>query len=205
MSIPRVTLTMILEAGVTIIAGMFASSVALLYQSEHLLAIGPYDSGVWRFGALIFAGLIVLMVTAWAVGRLQPKLMDKFTADGTIAIPRARILALSLLLYLLCFALMGLAVYLILICVFDVSVVPFLVVTGIFAFAWVAGFITPGAPAGFGVREAILITLLKPLYGGGVALGVTVALRIVTLAGDGIVFTVTLISARREIPRISSQ
>ena len=202
--ISRVTFTMILETSITIIAGVFASSIALFYQGERLLGGDYYFSKVWQFGFLISAGLVSLIAVAWALGRARPKLFAKLTGDGAINIPKTRVLALSLLLYLLSFLLMGLVVYLILFGVFEVSEVPFWVVTGIFALAWVAGFITPGAPAGFGVREAILITLLKPLYGGGIALGVTIALRIVTMIGDGIVFVVTLLSVRREISRVSS-
>jgi hypothetical protein len=34
----------------------------------------------------------------------------------------------------------------------------FLFLTGLFAVAWISGFIVPGAPAGLGIREAILVT-----------------------------------------------
>lgn len=202
--IPRVAFTMVLEAGVTIIAGVFVSSVALLYQGKRLLGDVYSMSKVWQFGVLILVGLVLLIAVAWALSRAWPKLIAKLTGDRAISIPKMRVLVLSLVLYLLSFVLMGWVVYLLLFGMFEVSEVPFWVITGIFALAWVAGFVTPGAPAGFGVREAILITLLKPLYGGGIALGVTIALRIVTMIGDGIVFVVTLLSARHEISRVST-
>jgi hypothetical protein len=34
------------------------------------------------------------------------------------------------------------------------------IVMGSYVIAWLAGFVTPGAPAGIGVREAVLVILL---------------------------------------------
>lgn len=60
----------------------------------------------------------------------------------------------------------------------------FLAVTGIFALSWLAGFLLPGAPAGIGIREAILLSLLEPLYGSGTALSLTILCRIIGSFGD---------------------
>ena len=65
---------------------------------------------------------------------------------------------------------------------------PLPALTGLFAAAWVAGFVTPGAPAGLGVREAILVGGLRPLFGPGIALGLPILFRLVTTAGDGVGF-----------------
>ncbi len=64
----------------------------------------------------------------------------------------------------------------------------YLNVVGVFALAWVAGFVTPGAPAGLGVRDAIMVAGLSPVYGAGTALGVTVIMRLATSAGDALAF-----------------
>lgn len=53
-----------------------------------------------------------------------------------------------------------------------------------FGIAWTVGFATPGAPAGLGVREALLVGLLSPGVGESAALGAALAFRLVTLAGD---------------------
>ena len=61
---------------------------------------------------------------------------------------------------------------------------------GAYAAAWLAGFVTPGAPAGLGVREAVLVILL----GGHVAeqdlLAAVVLSRAVTALGDTVFFGV---------------
>ena len=52
------------------------------------------------------------------------------------------------------------------------------------ATAWTLGFLTPGAPAGLGVREAVLVALLTPSAGEPAALTAALAFRAATLGGD---------------------
>jgi uncharacterized membrane protein YbhN (UPF0104 family) len=61
-------------------------------------------------------------------------------------------------------------------------------VISIFSVAWVAGFLTPGAPAGLGIREAVIVFALTPLMGEGVALLAALLLRLVTGCGDLLYF-----------------
>ena len=60
--------------------------------------------------------------------------------------------------------------------------------TGAFSLAWVLGYVTPGAPAGIGVREGMLALLLERAVPGHLLLTLIVAARVATLAGDGICF-----------------
>ncbi len=53
-----------------------------------------------------------------------------------------------------------------------------------FALAWIVGFVTPGAPAGLGVREGLLLLMLGPVYGAALAGVLIIALRIATVFGD---------------------
>jgi len=62
--------------------------------------------------------------------------------------------------------------------------VPWLPVCGAYVLAWFSGLVTPGAPAGIGVRELTLLFLLKGLVSEA-DLTLTVLLaRIVTVVGD---------------------
>lgn len=63
-------------------------------------------------------------------------------------------------------------------------------VLGVYATAWLLGFLMPGAPAGLGVREVVLLLGLTPLVGGPAAMATAALLRLVTTAGDGIAFLV---------------
>ncbi len=65
-------------------------------------------------------------------------------------------------------------------------------ITGCYAFAWAVGFITPGAPGGLGVREAILLLILEPVFPEvGLLVGI-LAFRIVTTLGDVFYFFAAL-------------
>lgn len=70
--------------------------------------------------------------------------------------------------------------------------VDFALLTAAFAIAWAVGFVTPGAPAGIGVREALLLIMLSPSLGTGDASLLIVALRIATTLGDMLCFVAGL-------------
>lgn len=57
-----------------------------------------------------------------------------------------------------------------------------------FAIAWVAGFFTPGAPAGLGVREGLMLIILASGYSEADALLIVIALRLATMLGDTVSF-----------------
>ena len=60
------------------------------------------------------------------------------------------------------------------------------------ALAWVAGFVAPGAAAGIGVREAVLIIVLDGALGAEASAAVALTLRLVATAGDGVFFGLAL-------------
>lgn len=62
----------------------------------------------------------------------------------------------------------------------------YLLTAGAFAIAWLAGFLTPGAPAGIGVRESVLLLILSPFVGTGPVLLLAALARVVTVAGDAL-------------------
>lgn len=63
----------------------------------------------------------------------------------------------------------------------------------LFGVSWVAGFLAPGAPAGLGVREAILAQGLTPMLGQERAVTVTLLFRALTVAADLMAFAAGLL------------
>jgi len=57
-------------------------------------------------------------------------------------------------------------------------------IIGLFLLAWLAGFLTPGAPSGAGVREVILLTFMGAMVGEGIVLQAMVLHRILAAIGD---------------------
>ena len=70
-------------------------------------------------------------------------------------------------------------------------------VCGAYVVAWLAGLITPGAPAGVGIREVILFALLHPIVNEAELLTAIIFGRIVTVVGDVLFYLMALtINAR---------
>ena len=57
-----------------------------------------------------------------------------------------------------------------------------------FALAWVAGFFAPGAPAGLGIREALMLLVLRAAYSPPDALLLVVGMRLATIFADVAIF-----------------
>jgi glycosyltransferase 2 family protein len=57
-------------------------------------------------------------------------------------------------------------------------------VVSVYSVAWIVGALTPGLPGGIGVREAILVEGLKPLWGTGEAVAAALLFRVVSVAAD---------------------
>ena len=59
---------------------------------------------------------------------------------------------------------------------------------GVYVLAWLIGMLTPGAPAGLGVREAVLLFLLENKMGESSLLFIVLVGRLVMVAGDVLFF-----------------
>lgn len=69
-------------------------------------------------------------------------------------------------------------------------------IAGAYVVAWLVGLVTPGAPAGIGIREAILMVLLGGLSAEPVILLAVVIGRVITVLGDFLFFTGGQIAGR---------
>jgi len=71
------------------------------------------------------------------------------------------------------------------------EIVPLLVI-GAYVLAWLAGLVTPGAPAGMGVRELMLLILLNGMVGETDLLLAVLLGRLVTVIGDMVFLGIAL-------------
>jgi len=69
-------------------------------------------------------------------------------------------------------------------------------VMGLFILSWLAGFLTPGAPSGLGIREAVLLMFLSATVNEGILLSAIVTHRILAVTGDVIAYGIALAYAK---------
>jgi glycosyltransferase 2 family protein len=67
----------------------------------------------------------------------------------------------------------------------------------VYAASWVAGFVTPGAPAGLGVREALITLSLTGTIGESNSLLVALIFRMITVGGDLLFFLSSFLGRRQ--------
>lgn len=63
---------------------------------------------------------------------------------------------------------------------------------GAYVIAWLAGLVTPGSPAGVGIREFLLILLLKPFFAEIDIVMAVIVSRITTVVGDCLFYLYSL-------------
>ena len=155
-----------------IVAGASATGVLLAGPRIPGLVVSSLDPMLrWWLGGLFAA--CVLLVAGLALWKRA--VVARY---AQLAVPTARVLLVQGFIW----SMLGLAFW-VLARACGLEVAP-LFATGLFAAAYAVGFLVPFAPAGLGVRDAILTLGLLPYVPPGEALVVTVLARVVYLVVD---------------------
>ena len=112
----------------------------------------------WHIAVFGIAGLIGLPALGWLLAHRRPKIMGTDVWLETTQLPGTTTRLAVLLIYGLAFLITRAIIGLLLRAFYNVETPNLLFHTGLFSLAWVVGFVTPGAPAGLGIRDAILVT-----------------------------------------------
>lgn len=165
-------------------------AVAAVFAVEGELLTSTQQVPRWWVLLIVLSATAIAPYIAQRLVRILLNWWMKYRHIETtaIAMPSLRTFSFVCALYVLNFFLLGIVIFILAGLLSDHEGVGVFTLTGIFAVAWVAGFITPGAPAGLGIRELILVTSLSPFFGGESAVGIAATLRAVTILGDGLVF-----------------
>jgi len=197
--VPITLNTMLVEMlwGAGIAAGLAVLSLILFVDGQALglqLQLGPVQLGL---------GVALLLFMPWLgigfLNRYLPGLAKRLSGGGVIAAPRLRTALAVAVLFLLCFVVMGVILKLQAQWFFGVTGSSVFELTCLFAIAWLAGYLVPGAPGGLGVREAMMVLVLSPVLGAGAAVGLGVTLRVTTTVGDAGAFLLGLLFKRFDL------
>ncbi|CAN7418723.1 lysylphosphatidylglycerol synthase domain-containing protein [Mesorhizobium sp. LjNodule214] len=169
---------------------LLATGVALVvaFMADWLLAVlGDVASRIsitLITSALAIFGAMMIFAAARFRARLKPVLWQLW-AD--LIASRKRLAAIALI-DLACFALNGLALFAATRLLFPETTIEFVACLGVATASFLAGYVTPGAPGGIGVREATTILLLGPSVSTNEAALVALTVRLAATVADLIGF-----------------
>ena len=189
----RVLFSMTLEIGWLIVVASLLAMFWLIFMSHNLFRTVTALPSVFQLVIAISIAIAFPIFAKWVLIHWRPGPLNKFFGNSIVNTPTTSTLICCLFLYALSFILMGIAADILARGLFGARCHHIGLLTGTFAIAWVAGFLTPGAPAGLGVREVVLLKILGHFYGTGVGAGITISLRMITLIADCLIFSVALI------------
>lgn len=168
--------TTIVELATSIAAGMIVGIVALTTSREAAELATRHATKI----QLLVAA--VILVFAWFVRRER----------------RPVLILTAIALFSLSFVLAGGSLFLASVALIEALPLDPGFAIAAFAFAWIAGFVVPGAPAGLGIREAVLIALLAPPLGAAHAVFLATLHRFITIGVDlGVAATASWLLWRR--------
>jgi len=191
---PVLVASMAYEVLLLMLAGVLVGlACGALSEPGLALLLQGQGAGLATAIALALAGLAAIPL----LGRCLPWLVAKIGRSRDLTVEPLRALgwktpALSIAIYALAYLVIGAATSLLAIGLFPEARLDFALLTAAFAIAWVVGFVTPGAPAGIGVREALLLLMLSGSLHAVETSLLILALRIVTTLGDVLCFAAGL-------------
>jgi hypothetical protein len=187
-SLSNVVFSMTLEFGLLIFSSAIIAIGSLSSVGPEFLLEIPEIPPAWLFLILAFVAILIPSFWSLVVFRLRPGSLKKYLGNEDQRNPSLQVLLLSIFFYLIGYVLLGLVLDIIVRIPFNYKHSNLWILTGIYSIAWLTGYITPGAPAGLGVRDTILVAALSLIYDPGLALGITFSMRVITAIGDGLGF-----------------
>lgn len=174
---------MVLEVGITLGVGLAVVGALLVLAPDIMLSITAefpqLVTGLWPG---VLAALVALALGAGAIA-----LTSRLRRMG-VTRPSVVQMARPLALHMVNFTILGVSLWAVTLAVAPTTAPGLLASTLIFAVAWVAGFLMPGAPGGIGVRDSILVLGLAASVGDGSGLTIALLHRAVSVLGDVVVF-----------------
>jgi hypothetical protein len=182
------------ESALVVGAALGLTGVMVLIDPPEVPLLARYlpNAGMVA-GLLILAALVVLVVVfapQLLTRILPPEHRWRRHVPGPIGI---QLLIPAAALQVGNIAIAGLGLWLIALAL-SRTLLPLPIVIAVFATAAVAGFVTPGAPGGLGIREAVISAGLSSYLGVDLAIAVALTLRAATVLGDLVIFVLGWIS-----------
>lgn len=197
---PTVALSMTVELVILLGIGLLLSA-PMLGMAAHKAQPAWHGWSVVRLLMLALLAVLACGIAIAFVLRRSSALarVRSLGSDLKTALSRpgdARWLSVSVLLSAVGFVLSGISLLVLDATWQDFRLSQAAAVVSLYSVAWLVGVLTPGVPVGLGVREAILVEGLTPLFGAGQAASSALLFRLLTTLADVIAFGVGLLLLR---------
>ena len=183
------------ETLLTVAASVLVGLAALLLSKGGLARLSPtYTMVLVIAGSLLGAAVIVLASTRLTPGALQGRtgwLAGMVARFG--GLPGPAVVAKALFAYSVNYVLIGAGLWILGLSIGVSSGIDFGLATAAFALSWTLGFLAPGAPAGLGAREGVMLLLLHGAVPDQQLAVFVLLARLVTMLGDALNFAVASI------------
>lgn len=185
---------LLVRRGVPVGAASASLVLEALASAAAAARLAPLAAGP---AGLLAAAAAVVVVLALARSGALGRLVRRVPGFGGLELDRLPGLVAR---YVAVWIVFGVAFWLTARALFDVPAADVLRYSGVFAAAWVAGFVVVIAPGGLGVREAVIVALLRGRLGEAEAIVLATASRIAFTIVDLGAGVPSLIALRRSRP-----
>lgn len=185
-ALPVALVSIAYEMLLTLVACAHLGALTFLWAPPAALA--NWQITHWRLPLIVV--ITIGAAAALAVAPRTATWLANRRSEATTDIPRLHLdiptVAGCYGIYVANFFLVGIGLWLVAVALTKSTGAPpgFLFLTGAFAGSWILGFMAPGAPAGLGIREALLSAWLSGSMPASQIVLLVVALRIATSLGD---------------------
>lgn len=183
---------------VSVVSEMVLAVLAAAITGFAGCGLAGMGAGTWQKHSTVAMPFIAILACGFVFTitmgrRLAPRVLRRLASrenDGAVEVvlPENGTLAFAFVAYVFNYVVFGTGIMVMVMLLLPGRDAPWLLLTGCFALAWVIGFFAPGAPAGMGVREGLLLALLQFTYSQPDALLIVIALRLATTVGDILCF-----------------
>jgi hypothetical protein len=202
----RCILSIAYESVLTVLACAHVSALTFLWDTPKAFADSTITDNRGLLIMLVTAGAIATLMLAPRLAQIVWRLRNRHSPETQppSLSPGAAALAIGYLCYAANFALVGFGLWIVASVLVPGTGVSPILLTGAFASSWLIGFVTPGAPAGLGVREAVLTFWLNESLPAESVVVLVLALRIATTLGDLINLAWGSLALRLRHPSVGS-
>lgn len=175
-------------------ASTLVGATALAFSGAQL----PDPTLRWALGVLVAGsvlGTVLFCLPAPDSSRLPAAIRRVLQLIG--GLPGWRLTLRCLATYSLNYLLVGLGIWLIALALGIGNHINYGLAVAAFALSWALGFLAPGAPAGLGAREGIMLLLLHNQAHASTIVILTLLARVVSMSGDFTAFAASQFLKRR--------